>query len=248
MCQALHLIWIFPSSADKSISPAVSDGAKLYHRLPISWRVFPVHRLLVLMMCALAACSQPVATPGNVSEAAGPAPTPVYSKETGRLEQLVRDTNGDGVVDTRAYMQGRKLERVEVDRDHDGTFDRFEYYVDRPPERIDPTSAAGRVDVERVEEANGRGDRRITRREFYEKGELARVEEDSNADGQLERREVHDQGVLARIEMAFTRAGFPTRRLVYRRDGSIERVEIDPDGTGNWREPPADPKVPADKD
>jgi hypothetical protein len=47
--------------------------------------------------------------------------------------------------------------------------------------------------------------------------------------------------------MDFTASGFPTRRLVYRRDGSIERVEIDPDGTGAWREPPADRKVPTGK-
>jgi hypothetical protein len=35
---------------------------------------------------------------------------------------------------------------------------------------------------------------------------------------------------------------------VYRRDGSIDRVEVDPDGTGQWREPPATAKPPVNKD
>jgi hypothetical protein len=184
-------------------------------------------------------CQTPAPTPGNVSTPAVTA-TPVYSKESGQLEQLVTDSNGDGVIDARAYMRGRRLERIEVDRNRDGAFDRFEYYSERPPERVDPTSPAGRAEIERVEEANGL-DQQITRREFYERGELSRVEDDSNADGRLDRWELYDQGVLARIDMDLTGSGFPTRRLVYRRDGSIERVEVDPDGSGQWREPPSEP-------
>ena len=204
--------------------------------------MFLPRQYVVLVTFALAGCGAPAPSPGNLD-----APTPIYSKETGRLEQLVSDTNRDGVIDTRAYMQGRQLKRVEVDRDRDGKFDRFEYYVDRPPDRVDPTSPAGLVDIDRVEESNG-PDQRITRREFYDKGELARVEDDANADGRLDRWEFHAQGVLAHIAMDPNRSGVPTRRLVYRRDGSIDRVEIDPDGTGNWREPPPDPKAPSGKD
>ena len=70
------------------------------------------------------------------------------------------------------------------------------------------------------------------------RGELARVEDDANNDGRLDRWELYDAGVLARIDMDLKGSGFPTRRLVYRRDGSIDRVEVDPDGSGAWREAP----------
>lgn len=196
-------------------------------------------------MLVFAAGCTPAATPGNGSTPAVTA-TPLYSQESGQLEQLVSDTNGDGVVDTRAFMRGRRVDRIEVDRNRDGVFDRFEYYDERPPERVDPTSPDGRVEIARVEEANGL-DTRITRREFYARGELARVEDDADADGRLDRWETYDAGVLARIDMDLNGSGFPNRRLVYRRDGSIERVEVDPDGTGNWREPPPETKAPSVK-
>ena len=118
-------------------------------------------------------------TPGNVP-ASGAKATPVYNDKSGQLEQIVSDSNGDGKVDTRAFMEGRRLLRIEVDRNSDGAADRFEFYGEAPPERVDPTSPAGRAEIERVEESNG-PDQRITRREFYERGELARVEDDSNS-------------------------------------------------------------------
>ena len=167
-------------------------------------------------------------------------PTPVYNKDSGRLEQLVTDSNGDGKVDTRAFMEGRTLRRIEVDRNGDGSPDRFEFYGEAPPERVVPNSPLGRAEIERVEESNG-PDKQISRREFYERGELARVEDDSNNDGRLDRWEMYESGVLARIDMDLKGSGFPTRRLVYRRDGTIDRVEVDPEGSGVWREAPAGP-------
>jgi len=195
-----------------------------------------IRRYVALIALApLVSCSPPP-PPGN-SSASHARATPVYNDKSGQLEQIVSDSNGDGKIDTRAFMEGRRLRRIEVDRNGDGTPDRFEFYGDRPPERVDPTSPAGRAEIERVEESNG-PDKQITRREFYEAGELARVEDDSNNDGRLDRWELYDQGILARIDMDLKGSGFPTRRLVYRRDGSIDRVEIDPEGTGAWREAP----------
>lgn len=195
------------------------------------------HRIALLALVASAACAPEAPRADNASPAASATATPVYNKESGRLEQLVSDSNGDGKVDTRAFMDGRRLERIEVDRNGDGSVDRFEYYIEAPPERVNPNSPAGRAEIERVEESNG-ADTKITRREFYERGELARVEDDSNADGRLDRWELYDQGLLTRIDIDLKGSGFPTRRLVYRRDGSIDRVEVDPDGTGTWREAP----------
>jgi hypothetical protein len=195
-----------------------------------------IRRCVALVALApLVACSTPP-PPGNASPASAKA-TPVYNDKSGQLEQIVSDSNGDGKIDTRAFLDGRRLRRIEVDRNHDGTPDRFEFYVDAPPERITPDSPAGRVEIERVDESNG-PDKQITRREFYEAGELARVEDDSNNDGRLDRWELYDHGILARIDMDLKGSGFPTRRLVYRRDGSIDRVEVDPEGTGAWREAP----------
>lgn len=188
---------------------------------------------LSLPLVALAVsvgCGTPPAT-------ALPPPTPVYDRETGKLAELVSDTDHDGKVDTRAFMDGRQLLRVEVDRNGDGKPDRFEHYTQAPPDRVIPDSPLGRAEIERVDEANGADDR-ITRREFYERGELARVEDDANGDGRLDRWEQYENGVLSRIDIDLKGLGFPTRRLVYRRDGSIDRVEIDPDGNGAWREAP----------
>ena len=198
--------------------------------------------VIAALACQLIGCGSPA--PSTIgSPAPGATATPVYSKESGQLEQLVSDSNGDGKIDTRAFMEGRTLRRIEVDRNGDGAPDRFEFYGEAPPERVVPSSPAGRAEIERIEESNG-PDKQITRREFYERGELARVEDDSNNDGRLDRWELYDVGVLVRIDMDLKGSGFPTRRLVYRRDGSIDRVEVDPDGSGVWREapPPSSPR------
>ena len=161
--------------------------------------------------------------------------TPVYSKDTGRLEQLVSDRNGDGKVDTRAFMDGTRLQRVELDRNGDTKPDRWEHYQTAANAR-----AASQVEIERAEEANG-ADERITRREFYQRGAVVRVEEDTDANGHTDKWEHYTNGQLVRIELDLTGAGFPDRRMTYRRDGSVDRVEVDPDGRGNWRPftPPA---------
>lgn len=176
-------------------------------------------------------------------EPSGPPATPIYNSTTGQLEQVVSDTDGDGKIDTKAFMDGRRLKHIEIDRNADGRPDRWEYYVDAPPERIRPNAADGRSEIERVEEANGPDDR-ITRREFYERGELARVEDDSDLDGRVDRWEQYDHGILSRLDLDLNRAGFPDRRLIYGKDGSIDRIEVDPAGTGAWKEAPAPPPPP----
>ena len=161
--------------------------------------------------------------------------TPVYSKETGRLEQLTSDRNGDGKIDTRAFMDGTRLQRVEIDRNGDSKPDRWEHYKTSPDAR-----ATSQVEIERAEEASA-SDERITRREFFEGGAVIRVEEDTDADGRTDKWEHYRNGQLVRIELDLKGAGFPDRRMTYRRDGNVDRVEEDPDGRGNWRPftPPA---------
>jgi hypothetical protein len=176
------------------------------------------------------ACSAPL-PPSSGNRAA----TPIYSKDTGRLEQLVSDRDGDGKLDTRAFMDGTTLQRIEIDRNADGTPDRWEHYHSAANAR-----ARSEVEIERAEEAN-RFDKRITHREFYERGTVVRIEEDINADGRTDKWEHYASGQLVRVELDLKGAGFPDRRMTYRRDGSVDRVEVDPEGRGNWRPftPPA---------
>ena len=93
----------------------------------LRWRV-PVSGGLGLAMLLLSpACGRH----GPPEVLAGSA-TPVYSQVTGRLEALQSDTNGDGRIDTLAHMDGVTLKYIEVDRDFDGRFDRWEYYISAP--------------------------------------------------------------------------------------------------------------------
>ncbi len=174
------------------------------------------------------ACAPPSPGPSTSATAA-----PVYNAKSGRLEQLLSDHNGDGRVDTRAFMDGRRLDRIEIDRNGDGRTDRWEHYIESAGSG-DPSSPA-RAEVARVDEANG-ADERITRREFYESGELVRVEDDSNLDGRVDRWEHYQAGFLARLDVDLGGRGFPDRRLIYIRDGSIQRIEVDPSGSGIWRD------------
>jgi hypothetical protein len=155
---------------------------------------------------------------------------PSYNKMTGRLEQLTSDRNGDGKIDTWAYMDGTSLERVELDRDGDGVADRVEYYETRPPDGPAARSPIERATITRAEETGGPG-KTIVRSEFYEKGALARVEEDTDGDGRVNKWERHAAGRLVELELDMQGRGFPDRRLIYAR-GGVERVEADPDGDG----------------
>ena len=174
-------------------------------------------------LCALAllsaACGRPAAAPAG-------AATPVYNKQTGRLEQLTSDRNADGKVDTWAHMDGTRLLRIEVDRNHDGKPDRFEHYVQG-------TAAAGpdsRPPLERVDQADGPTDR-ITRREFYSAGEVERVEEDTDSDGRMDKWEHYERGELVRMDLDLKGLGVADQRLHYQA-GNVVRVESDPDGDG----------------
>src|SRR5205807_41982 len=53
---------------------------------------------------------------------------PVYNQQTGKLQLLKYDSNGDGKVDTWSYMDGTRVLRIEIDKDEDGKIDRWEYY------------------------------------------------------------------------------------------------------------------------
>ncbi len=195
------------------------------HRLPQS---------IVVPACALA-----LASCGSGADApAGDAPrlVPAYNRETGRLEQLTSDRDGDGRIDTWAHMDGPRLRRVEIDRDGDGVPERLEHYETQAD--ADPTAAFGGTVIVTAEQVTG-PDRVVTRREWYEGGVLSRVEEDLDADGRIDKWEYYAGGRLARMELDLQKRGFPDRRLTYGVLGV--HVEIDPDGDGVFEPAPAVP-------
>jgi hypothetical protein len=189
--------------------------------------------LLVLAAAAALAggCSgtpAPAVAEGRVS--------PTYRADTGRLEKLAYDRNGDGREDGWAFMDGTRLLRAELDDDFDGRVDRREFYA--PGGRDERTGGTAVIPgpgvlarVELVSTATGKA----FRQETYEKGTLAAAEEDTDADGRADKWERYDNGALVTVSLDTTRRGTPDRRLVYSPDGGVPRIETDPDGSGHFR-------------
>ena len=151
-----------------------------------------------------------------------------YDKTTGRLSRLEYDANGNGKPDTWAFMDGARLSRLEGDENEDGRVDRWEYY----PGTQQP--AGGRPVPERIERST-RMDGRVSRREFFEGGALTRIEEDTDGDGANDKWETYAGGVLAVMALDTQHRGKADRKLIYRPDGTLDRIEVDPTGTGNFQ-------------
>lgn len=180
--------------------------------------------LLLALAVAAAACNS------SAQQSTGRA-TPVYDQQTGKLQQLVSDRNGDGKIDIRAHMDGVRFKSIEIDRNGDGKPDRWEYYDMVPgPRRVPETVLV------RAEEANG-ATQKVTRHEFYEKAKIHRVEEDTNDDGRIDKWEFYEDGGLVRIDLDLQGKGFPDRRMYYA-NGAIARLEVDPDGDGKFEAAP----------
>ena len=148
--------------------------------------------------------------------------------EAGRLTKLTYDFNRNGKPDMWALMDGARLVRLEADENENGRIDRWEFYpaaggpggLKQPPERI---------------ERSTRDDGRVSRREFFEAGLLVRVEEDTTGDGAADKWESYSGGSLTVLALDTKGRGQPDRRLIYRPDGSLDRVEEDPTGSGEFR-------------
>ena len=205
---------------------------RLISRNPIL-RTWHSRSLVALATCLLlTACQGQPAEPVDPL-VAGAKPKAEYDKQTGKLQALVSDRDGDGKPDAWLRMDGARLKTIERDENGDGQPDRWEYYAGTSPSAADPV-------IERAEES-GRFDGRITRREFYTGGELEHVEDDVDADGRPDKWEYYEHGAVARLELDLQKKGFPDRRLVYR-NGRVEYAEGDPDGDGKFEilreEPP----------
>ena len=189
------------------------------------------HRAVLLAVGAVpfvAACS-----PGSAPADSRVSPT--YRRDTGRLEKLAYDRNGDGRDDAWAYMDGTRLLRAELDDDFDGRVERREFYTAGQGGQHGGTAAIhGRGVLERVELLSPTTGQAF-RRETYERGVLAAAEEDADGDGRPDKWERYAEGALTWVALDTLGRGVPDRRLVYTRDGGPPRIETDPDGSGQFR-------------
>jgi hypothetical protein len=187
---------------------------------------------------ALAACGShsPKADAGSAAKSDdGKAKTSAtYDPNTGQLTDLVSDRNGDGKPDTWAKMDGKRLLSIAIDRNGDGVPDRWETYATAASLGVTPPPGAPQDVIVTADEANGGDPKTVTRHEFYERGVIARVEEDTDNNGTTDKWEYYTNGVVSRVDLDLQGRGRPDRRLVYGPDGNLDHVEADPQGTGKF--------------
>ena len=190
------------------------------------------------------------------------AVVPVYDKENGKLQRLDYDSDKDGTTDTVSFMDGQKVIRIEIDKDQDGRVERWEYYgqdqklvrigISRLNDGIVDAWSYNGADGSVVQiDLSGNRDGRINRKEFYEAGQLVRVEETipaqsqdvapdlatGSSDWKPSRWEFYDpSGRLTTVAFDPSGRGIPERRLTYDANGGAQ-LEVDTDGDGRF-EPP----------
>jgi antitoxin component YwqK of YwqJK toxin-antitoxin module len=203
-----------------------------------------VTRIARLLVCAglvaLLACSDPDA------QRARRTTLPTYDKKTGKLTELTYDRNKNGVIDTWTEMDGTKALQSRIDSDEDGKIDRWEYYDGqgtlakvgfsrKNDGTVDAWAFSGADgQVARIEIASTGDPGKIDRREFYENGELVRVEEDTDGNGRVDKWETYGQGSLKTAAMDENGDGRPDRRLTYGANGELVLIESEPDASGTF--------------
>jgi hypothetical protein len=159
---------------------------------------------------------------------------PVYDPDSRTITRLDYDSDTDGRIDIRSYLQNGRGARLEADGNGDGRVDRWEYY--RPDGQLDRLGTSsqgdGREDTWVVQRGNQmrvdistRRDGVVDRHEFHENGVLVRAEQDIDLDGRIDQWQQFEQGRLRELLVDTERSGRPDRRLLYTANGSLERVE-----------------------
>jgi hypothetical protein len=162
--------------------------------------------------------------------------TPIYDP-AGTIRRLDYDTDRDGHVDIRAYLENGRTIRIEADGNADGIVDRWEYYrADGQLDRLGTSSESDGLedtwvvqngDQMRVD-ISTRRDGIADRREFHDKGVLVRVEQDTNGDGQIDQWQRFADGKLRELLIDTSqKTGRPDKRLLYANDGSLQRIDAD---------------------
>jgi hypothetical protein len=200
---------------------------------------------LVVLACAASAAGCSKAEPSRAE----------YDPQTGRLRTLAFDATGSGRHNAIGYVDGSTMRRIELDFDHDGAIDRWDFYgADGKLEKVGLSQRNdGRMDAEafytpegalRMMRISTRRDDTFDRTEYYENDILVRSEDDTDRDGRSDKWDTYrpEPNVPAGVQpyavtstaLDETGRGTPTRRLVYGPDGRVERIEVDPDGDGRF--------------
>lgn len=144
--------------------------------------------------------------------------TAQYNPNTGRLNRLEVDTNKNGRIDSWTYMDGTRIDRIEIDKDENGLIDRWEHYTGNKLARVGTSTRGDGVEDEWAFQGAG--------------GFLERIETDTDRDGRIDKwqdyappRAPGGAPVLRAVSMDPDASGKPTRRLLYRADGSFDRAE-----------------------
>ena len=198
----------------------------------------------------------PLLLAGCTAKPSADQPRADYDPVTRRLSRIVFDFNKNGKNDTVGYMDGTRIRRVELDVDENGRVDRWDYY--QPDGALDrvgfATTVPGVMDsqafyaasgeVQRIETSTRR-DGRFDRVEFYERNVLVRSQEDTNHDGRPDKwdeytpypnhRPGEPEYRITATAFDDTGSGHAERRFIWAADGTVARVELDPEGSGLWR-------------
>jgi hypothetical protein len=141
-----------------------------------------------------------------------------YDEKSGHLTRLEVDTNKNGVTDTWTYMDGTRIDRIEIDKDENGRIERWEHYLDNKLSKVGSSTRGDGVEDEWAFQGAA--------------GVLERVETDTDRDGHVDKWEAYEapqiaggQPVLRAVSLDPDSTGRPTRRLLYRADGTFDRSE-----------------------
>ena len=201
-------------------------------------RARPVAIALVVVTCA---CSNPE------RDRLKQTTVPTYDNATGKLKELTYDHNKNGRIDTWTQMDGARPVLTRMDRDEDGTVDRWEYY-DQAGKLVKvgfsransgkpdawAYSSAGPEQIDRIEIASTGDENRIDRWERYASGNvLIEADEDTDRDGRPDKWETFSNGVLTTVAFDEDGDGRPDRRLTYR-EGAVTVIESAPDASGKY--------------
>ena len=205
-----------------------------------SWRRGVIALGSVLAFAA-AACSDP--EKDRLKETT----RPTYDAATGKLKELTFDHNKNGRIDTWTQMDGARPVLTRMDRDEDGSIDRWEYYDEAGKlvkvgfsrandGKPDAWAYSGKDpdQIERIEVSSTGDEHRIDRWERYGAGStLVEADEDTDGDGRPDKWETYASGVLATVAFDEDHDGRPDRRLTYR-GREVTVIESAPDASGKY--------------
>jgi hypothetical protein len=160
----------------------------------------------------------------------------IYAPD-GRVLRLLQDSDGDKRADTVVVYERDNSRRAEIDTDHDGAVDRWEFYnAQNHLARVGQARRTrGQADLWELLDAHGavrareldeNGDGRIDRIERFDASGLVAVELDTGTDGRIDRWQRWERGRLVSEDLDIDGDGQPDRRIVYDTSGALRLIKL----------------------